>query len=89
MVPRARHTLRGMTPHTLLTLVNLTVPRKPDRGPMIYPDPLARVAGAVARPGSHGTVRTLFVYGSSGRRVMTPAAGRFCDLESFPQHHLR
>ena len=44
----------------------------------------SRVAGAVARPGSHGTVRTLFVYGSSGRRVMTPAAGRFVDLESFP-----
>ena len=37
----------------------------------------ARVAGAVARPGSHRTVRTLFVYGSSGRRVMNPAAGRF------------
>ena len=36
-----------------------------------------RVAGAVTRPGSHRTVRTLFVYGSSGRRVMTPAAGRF------------
>ena len=33
-----------------------------------------RVAGAVARPGSHRTVRTLVVYGSSGRRVMTPAA---------------
>ena len=39
--------------------------------------PISRVAGAVARPGSHGTVRTLVVYGSSGRRVMTPAAGRF------------
>jgi hypothetical protein len=44
----------------------------------------ARVAGTVARPGSHGTVRTLVVYGSSGRRVMTPAAGRFVDLESSP-----
>ena len=44
----------------------------------------SRVAGAVARPGSHRTVRTLVVYGSSGRRVMTPAAGRFIDLESFP-----
>ena len=44
----------------------------------------SRVAGAVARPGSHRTVRTLVVYGSSGRRVMTPAAGRFVDLESFP-----
>jgi len=45
---------------------------------------IARVAGAVARPGSHRTVRTLFVYGSSGRRVMTPAAGRLIDLESSP-----
>src|SRR3954451_23035795 len=35
-----------------------------------------RVAGAVARPGSHRTVRTLVVYGSSGRRVVNPAAGR-------------
>jgi hypothetical protein len=41
------------------------------------PSRLARVAGAVTRPGSHRTVRTLVVYGSSGRRVMTPAAGRF------------
>jgi len=46
--------------------------------------PIARVAGAVARPGSHRTVRTLVVYGSSGRRVMTPAAGRLIDLESSP-----
>ena len=45
---------------------------------------IARVAGAVARPGSHRTVRTLVVYGSSGRRVMTPAAGRLIDLESSP-----
>jgi transposase len=49
----------------------------------------ARVAGAVARPGSHRTVRTLVVYGSSGRRVMTPAAGRLIDLESSPQRQLR
>jgi putative transposase len=44
----------------------------------------ARVAGAVARPGSHRTVRTLVVYGSSGRRVMTPAAGRFATSKSSP-----
>ncbi len=44
----------------------------------------ARVAGAVARPGSHRTVRTLFVYGSSGRWVMTPAAGRFATSKSSP-----
>lgn len=30
-----------MTPDTLLTLANLTVPRKPDRGPTVHPDPLA------------------------------------------------
>jgi len=30
-----------MTPDTLLGLTNLTVPRKPDRGPSIHPDPLA------------------------------------------------
>ena len=46
--------------------------------------PEPRVAGAVTRPGSHRTVRTLVVYGSSGRRVMTPAAGRLIDLESSP-----
>jgi len=45
---------------------------------------IARVAGAVARPGSHRTVRTLVVYGSSGRRVMTPAAGRFATSKSSP-----
>ena len=39
--------------------------------------PIARVAGAVTRPGSHRTVRTLVVYGSSGRRVVNPTAGRF------------
>lgn len=36
-----------------------------------------RVAGAVARPGSHGTGLALFASGSSGRRVANPAAGRF------------
>jgi predicted RNA-binding Zn ribbon-like protein len=35
-----------MTPDTLLWLANLTVPRKPDRGPTIYPDPLADPATA-------------------------------------------
>jgi predicted RNA-binding Zn ribbon-like protein len=30
-----------VTPDTLLRLANLTVPRKPGRGPRIYPDPLA------------------------------------------------
>jgi hypothetical protein len=35
-----------------------------------------RVAGAVARPGSHRTVRALVAHGSSGRRVVNPTAGR-------------
>jgi predicted RNA-binding Zn ribbon-like protein len=35
-----------MTPDTLLGLANLTVPRKPDRGPTVYPDPLAGPATA-------------------------------------------
>ena len=35
-----------MTPDTLLGLANLTVPRKPDRGPTIYSDPLASPATA-------------------------------------------
>ncbi|MGO9972306.1 MAG: hypothetical protein ACLP01_05755 [Solirubrobacteraceae bacterium] len=34
-----------------------------------------RVAGTVARPGSHRTVRTLFVYGSSGQLVVNPGDG--------------
>jgi predicted RNA-binding Zn ribbon-like protein len=35
-----------VTPDTLLRLANLTVPRKPDRGPTIQPDPLASPATA-------------------------------------------
>jgi predicted RNA-binding Zn ribbon-like protein len=35
-----------MTPDTLLGLANLTVPRRPDRGPTFYPDPLASPAKA-------------------------------------------
>jgi predicted RNA-binding Zn ribbon-like protein len=35
-----------VTPDTLLALANLTVARKPDRGPTIHPDPLASPATA-------------------------------------------
>ena len=35
-----------------------------------------RVAAPVAGGGSHGTVRVVFTYGSSGPPVVTPAAGR-------------
>ena len=45
---------------------------------------VCRVAGAVARPGSHRTVLVLFTHGSSGRRVANPAAGRFIDLDLSP-----
>ena len=47
-----------MTPDTLLTLANLTVPRKPDRGPTVHPDPLARAdtaADALAIPPPDGS----------------------------------
>src|SRR5450432_2389205 len=47
-----------------------------------------RVAGTVARPGSHRTVRTLFVYGSSGQRVIDLAAGRFATSKSSPLRQL-
>ncbi len=40
-----------MTPDTLLRLANLTVPRKPDRGPTIHPDPLAGPATAASALG--------------------------------------
>ena len=40
-----------MTPDTLLRLANLTVPRKPGRGPRIHPDPLARPDTAAAALG--------------------------------------
>ena len=45
-VSGARRAQRGVTPDTLLTLANLTVPRKPGRGPAIHPDPLAGPATA-------------------------------------------
>ena len=74
---------RGLTARPQHTRVTTTGPAAPggvyDRARLS-----PRVAGAVARPGSHRTVRTLFVYGSSGRRVVTPAAGRFATSKSSP-----
>lgn len=77
-----------MTPDTLVRLANLTVPRKPDRGPTIYPDPLASPATAAQALGlprldtsQLGTLRELhkttveLVDGLlSGRSVTRPAA---------------
>ena len=41
------------------------------------PQLLSGSQGRLPAPGSHGTVLALFAHGSSGRRVVTPAAGRF------------
>jgi predicted RNA-binding Zn ribbon-like protein len=37
-----------VTPDVLLRVANLTVPRRPDRSPTVYPDPLATPAEAAA-----------------------------------------
>lgn len=77
-----------MTPDTLLGLANLTVPRKPDRGPTKYPDPLPRAATAAqalslrrldasqlaALRELHKTVVQLVDGLLSGRPVARPAA---------------
>ena len=77
-----------MTPDTLLRLANLTVPRKPGRGPTTYPDPLASPATAAralglprlgtsqvgALPELHKTVVQLVDGLLSGRAVARPAA---------------
>jgi predicted RNA-binding Zn ribbon-like protein len=77
-----------MTPETLLRLANLTVPRKPGRGPTIYPDPLAGPATAapalgIPRLGTaelgtlrelHKTIVELVDALLSGRPVARPAA---------------
>jgi predicted RNA-binding Zn ribbon-like protein len=77
-----------MTPDTLLGLTNLTVPRKPDRGPTIHPDPLASSATAMhalslprlgtAQLGAlrelHKTVVQLVDGLLNGRSVARPAA---------------
>jgi predicted RNA-binding Zn ribbon-like protein len=77
-----------MTPDILLRLANLTVPRKPDRGPTIHPAPLARPATAAQALGLrrldtsqlgalrelHETIVQLVDGLLSGRRVARPAA---------------
>ncbi len=77
-----------MTPDILLRLANLTVPRKPDRGPPIQPDPLAGPATAAQALGLrrldtsqlgalrelHETIVQLVDGLLSGRPVARPAA---------------
>lgn len=77
-----------MTPDTLLLLANLAVPRKPDRGPTISPDPLAGPAAAARALGLapldsaqlsalrelHETIVALVDGLLSGLPVGTPAA---------------
>jgi predicted RNA-binding Zn ribbon-like protein len=77
-----------MTPDTLLKLANLSVARRPDRGPTIHPDPLAgpgtaaqalglrrvRASQLVALRGLHQAVVALVDGLLSGRPVSRPAA---------------
>lgn len=77
-----------MTPDTLLTLANLTVPRKPDRRPTTRPDPLADPRTAAQALGLrrldtaqfsalrelHATVVRLVDGLLTGRSVNRPAA---------------
>lgn len=49
------------------------------------PRPLGQVSAPVARGASHRTVVVLFTYGSSGRQVITPVAGRFAT-STIPMH---
>ena len=82
-----------MTPDTLLRLANLTVPRKPGRGPAIYPDPLAGPATAAHALGLRrldtselGTLRELhktiveLVDGLLSRRPVARPAARLTKL---------
>ena len=46
-------------------------------GPTVVLGDRSGSQGRLPAPSSHRTVLTLFVYGSSGRRVINPAAGRF------------
>ena len=61
-------------------------PRPEDALAAIAATTAGRVAGTVARPGSHRTVLVLFTHGSSGRRVANPAAGLLIDLDLSPLH---
>jgi predicted RNA-binding Zn ribbon-like protein len=77
-----------MTPDALLALANLTVPRKPDRGPTIHPDPLAAPDTAAQALGLrrldtsqltalrelHETIVRLLDGLLSGRPIARPAA---------------
>lgn len=77
-----------MTPDTLLSLANLTVSRKPGRGPTIHPDPLAGPATAAYALGLsrvdaaqlsvlrelHRTIVQLVDGLLDGRSVAAPAA---------------
>jgi len=77
-----------MTPEALLALANLTVARKPDRGPTIHPDPLAAPETAARALGLrrldtseltalrklHETIVQLVDGLLNGRPVASPAA---------------
>jgi predicted RNA-binding Zn ribbon-like protein len=82
-----------MTPDTLVGLANLTVPRKPDRGPTIHPDPFASPGSAAQALGlprldaaQLGTLRELhqtivqLVDGLVGGRSVAQPAARLTNL---------
>jgi predicted RNA-binding Zn ribbon-like protein len=82
-----------MTPDRLLALANLTVPRKPDRGPTIHPDPFAGAATAARALGLSrldaaqiGALRELhqtivqLVDALLGTRAVAPPAARLARL---------
>ena len=86
MVEDSREDYNEHRPHSAL---GMQAPAKFAKAWRARQDTLAacRVAGTVARPGSHRTVLVLFTHGSSGRRVANPAASRFLgDLGLSPLH---
>ena len=72
--PRSGHRRRGGRTPCCLTPAAIGARAGPRSGSQ----------GRLPAPSSHRTVRTLFVYGSSGQRVVNPAAGRSATSKSSP-----
>ena len=82
--PRRQHSALGMRTSNEAEAAWLHATRTTDVDGTRAAAIACRVAGAVARPSSHRTVLALFAHGSSGWRVVTPAAGRLSTLD-FPR----
>lgn len=67
-----------MTPDTLLALANLTVPRRPGRGPAIQPDPLAAEQEAAAVLGLPVVTQDLDALGELHAVVVALVDGLLC-----------